>query len=296
MTYPRTRAAVLLIVVTATAAAVRAGQADATDATRHLKQGDKWYRDKAWDEAIAEYDRAIRLNPKNPDAFNHRGAARAQRGEWDQAIKDYGEAIRLDPKLDTAFYNRGESLANQRKWDNAITDYTEAIRLNPRNSIYFIGRGLAQAGKGEWVKAVADYDRAIRLNPNDPLTYNNRGLAREAEMKWDEAIKDYNKAIEISPQYSTAYANRARVRIDCPNAEYRDAAKAMEDAQTACKLSVWKDPWQLEVLAAACAESGKFDEAVKWQKKAMGNAAYSKRRGSAGQDRLKWYKSKLPKS
>ena len=65
------------------------------------------------------------------DAFNNRGNAWSDKNEYDKAIADYNEAIRLDPKFAFGFYNRGNAWNDKGELDKAIADYTEAIRLDP---------------------------------------------------------------------------------------------------------------------------------------------------------------------
>ena len=60
-----------------------------------------------YDKAIAHYSEALRLNPKDADAYYNRGIAWERRGEYDKAIADYSEAIRLNPNYADAYYNRG---------------------------------------------------------------------------------------------------------------------------------------------------------------------------------------------
>lgn len=62
---------------------------------------------------IADYTKAIRLDPKNAEAYSDRGVAYKEIGQSDKEIADFSEAIRLDPKYAKAYYGRG--LAYQRK-------------------------------------------------------------------------------------------------------------------------------------------------------------------------------------
>jgi hypothetical protein len=79
----------------------------------------------------------------------------------------------------------------------------------------------------------------------------------------------------------------------CPDARYRDGKKAVESATRACELSGWKAAYTIDSLAAAHAELGDFDEAMKWQAKV--NALYTDAEDRAkGQERLRLYREKKP--
>ncbi len=78
--------------------------------------------------ALADYDQAIKLDPKNASAFYNRGNSYRAKGDHDRAIDDYNEAIGLDPNLAEAFYDRGNAYRDKGDQDRAISDYNEAIR------------------------------------------------------------------------------------------------------------------------------------------------------------------------
>lgn len=67
----------------------------------------------------------------------------------------------------------------------------------------------------------------------------------------------------------------------------------MELATKACELSNWKEPNYLDTLAAACAEAGHFDDAVKWQGKAIDLLTDASQIGEFS-ERLKLYREKKP--
>ena len=98
-------------------------------------------------------------------AHTNRGVAYRAKGDHDRAIADYDEAIRLDPKDAVAYSNRGIAYKDKGDYDRAIADYNEAIGLDPKNAVAYNNRGVAYNAKGDPDRAIADYNEAIRLDP-----------------------------------------------------------------------------------------------------------------------------------
>jgi len=141
--------------------------------------------------------------------------------------------------------------------------------------------------------AEADYSEAIRLDPKYAEAYYIRGRAWGNKGEYDRAIADYNEAIRLDPKSTWAYNNRAWLWATCPDDIYRDGKRAVESATRACKLTKWKEAFSLGTLAAAYAESGDFDAAVKCQEKAQAMYPDDKYR-EKGLARLELYKAHRP--
>src|SRR3954464_12909195 len=73
------------------------GQSESGDAASYYERGIERSRQREYDQAIADFDQVIRLNPKFAEAYFSRGNARHRKGDHDQAIADYNQAIHLDP-------------------------------------------------------------------------------------------------------------------------------------------------------------------------------------------------------
>jgi len=154
-----------------------------------------------YDEAIRDFNEAIRLNPNVAVYYSNRGYSYLEKGQHDEAIRDCTEAIRLNPNRVEAYNNRGYIFHAKGQYDEAIRDYTEAIRLNPNESVYYNNRGNSFHAKGQYDEAIRDYTEAIRLNPNVAFHYGNRGYIYLDKNQYSLGIKDYNEALRIDPDY-----------------------------------------------------------------------------------------------
>jgi tetratricopeptide (TPR) repeat protein len=197
-------------------------------------RGATYARNGDYDRAIQDYNHAIRLNPKHADSFSNRGVAYWRKEDYERAIQDYDQAIRLNPKHITAWYNRGNAYRRKGDSERAIQDYDQAIRLNPEYASAFSNRGIAYARKGNYDRAIQDYDQAIRLNPNYVNAFYNRGNAYRRKGDYERAVLDYDQVIGLSPNHPNAYSNRGLVRFYQGQftAAVTDFSKALEFTPT----------------------------------------------------------------
>jgi lipoprotein NlpI len=141
--------------------------------TSYYNRGIAYAKIKDYDHAIADYNQAIRLNPK-PEIYNNRGLTYAWKGEDDRAMADYNQAIQLDPKNAVAYSNRGLIYALRGEYDRAIHDYTHVIQLDPKSADAYENRGWTYLLEDATPKALADLTQANALSPKD--AYKALGL------------------------------------------------------------------------------------------------------------------------
>jgi tetratricopeptide (TPR) repeat protein/S1-C subfamily serine protease len=160
------------------------------------------------DKALIAIDKAIQLQPKNPNLYNEKWVVLGSLKRYSEAEAAISKTIELSRRA-VFFNNRGNLYYFQKKWDLALANYNEAIKLNPQSAYIYASRGNAYDELKKWDLALDDYNKAIQLNPQDAFAYNNRGVFYVRQKKWNLALADYNKAIELSPKYAHAYTMRA---------------------------------------------------------------------------------------
>ena len=93
----------------------------------------------------------------------NKGVEYGQQGRFDEAIAEYTKAILLDSSLAEAYSNRGNAYRALGEVQRAIADYAEAIRLNPQDAGAYASRALAYTALGKDRSAERDIDKAVEL-------------------------------------------------------------------------------------------------------------------------------------
>jgi tetratricopeptide (TPR) repeat protein len=287
-----------------------------------------WLDRQEYDRAIADCDEAIRIDPKYANAYYTRAKVslarrdfgraiadcdeaigfgnfpsaglalralvRMESNDLDRALLDTSEAVRIDPENEFAFRLRGAIRLGRGEYDLAIADCDEALRIDPRDPFAFNNRGWARLLKKQDQAAIADFDEAIRLRPNLAIALKNRAQAREAEGRCDLAIADEAALLKIEPDNISALSSHAWHLATHSDAALRDGKTAVAEATQACELEKWRCAGCLEILAAAKAEVGEFDDAVRFEEKAIELRTNDPAAKSQGEAWLSRYRAKKP--
>ncbi len=204
-------------------------------AAEYIERGTIHYGASEYEEAIADFSEAIRLDPDCAAAYLGRGKSfNALNADWpfnlheafrcdrpgatvqkpeescpedgelsktadstEAALADLAEAIRLDPSSPDAFYERGLALARQSPY-RAIADLTEAICLNPNHVRAYAARCGMYLQEGDLKQALADAIEAVKLDPSNPLRYTMRADILRELGEHEQALRDECRARELA--------------------------------------------------------------------------------------------------
>lgn len=265
---------------------------DSTLASAYSKRGLVYRRHGNRTKAIAEFNTALRLNPRLAYVYNNRGLIYSDMRASDAAIRDFTEALRRDPNYAYAYHNRAVEYSNLGNNEKALADYEEAIRRDPGVQNSHINRAALLKEMGAPQKARADYERVIRKPARHTSDYIGRGDAWKAKGDYKKAAADYRRALQLSPAHRDALNALAWLEATCPDPSLRNGKEALQKARRVCELTKWKDADFLDTLAAACAETGDFEQAVRYQSAAISEAPAPER--GQMQKRLALYRERKP--
>jgi tetratricopeptide (TPR) repeat protein len=206
------------------------------------------------EDAIADYNQALKLDPRNARAFNNRALAQSALGKTDAALADYGQAIKLDPGYVRAYKNRLPLLEQKGDLRTIAADYNQLAALDADNADeYRYRQGAALRGLGDTAGARKAFDAALARNPEHVDALYERALLNFAERKLPAAIADLDKAIGQSPRAANAHYVRGLAW-----SAQGDPARALADFDVALKL---KPKYPEAQLARASALHAANDDA-----------------------------------
>ena len=191
-------------------------------------------QEKNWDKLVTVFTELIDLitdNNKKAVLYANRGTVYYKTGDYDRAIADFDKAIELNPNNAEAHLGLGIVWSKKGDHDRTIAHFNKAVDLRPADAMMYIHRGLTHDEKGDYDLAIADFSKAINLDRTNTLAYHNRGLTyshrgrtytqqgmtSNALADFDKAIQDFSEAIGLNLNEASTYGGRGGVYIEKGN-------------------------------------------------------------------------------
>jgi tetratricopeptide (TPR) repeat protein len=181
-------------------AAWAAPQAKPTAAQAHYYQGDHLYIKGQLDAAIAEYRKAISLDPKMYEPHHMLGWALDDKGDRHGSIAEFLEAVRLNPDDADTYDSLASKINDKSHHESALAFYNEVLRLDQKNAKAHVGLGHALAKRKEdWDGAIKEYREALRLDPKNAKAHEYLGEALGAKGDRRGGIAEEREALRLNP-------------------------------------------------------------------------------------------------
>lgn len=189
-----------------------------------------------------------------------------KRAKMKESLAQYDQAIKLDPKCAEFYFRRGDSLLELDKLPEAYADFTKAIQLEPRHYPAYKRRGRLNYERGKVEEAIKDYKTAESICTNAV----EKAEIIKMQAKMHSTIKKYNLAIDDLTR-SLAFQRAPQTLMVRGNQYYSVGAykKAVDDYTEAIAAKMPKLQERLYTMRADAYEKlGRFDLARKDRKSA----------------------------
>ncbi len=168
--------------------------------------GNLYAKNQQWEEAIASYQQAIKIEPRYGKAYLHLAKALVEVGKEAESVEQLYFAYTIKPELADAdsLFNLGKALVKQGDRQRAVNCYSLAIDLKPDffAAYHKLGETLIQMGRRQ--EAIECFRKAVDNNPRDTDAYFSLGEQLTANQQWDNAVQAYRRVLELQPKYPQA--------------------------------------------------------------------------------------------
>lgn len=193
--------------------------------------------------------------------LNVQAQEQMRKGDLTSAERSVALAMQKDSTLWLNYYMRGRLFVREHKYELAIQDCNWVLRKYPKFIEAALLRANANAHLGRYGDSLKELDHVVRIRP---------------------APDSYARALQA----------RAWFLATCPNSSFRNGGQAARDAKIACKLTTWNDADTIDTLAAAYAETGDFDSAIRYAEQALAVKGISPESAKLFREHLMWFQQR----
>jgi tetratricopeptide (TPR) repeat protein len=193
----------------------RAVEADRASAEAHYGLGSVYLKQGKLKEAREGFEQAAKLKASypetRPNAWNNLGLIASRAGDSDEAIRNFQEALRADSEYFIGWENLGNAYRQEKRWEEARRALEKAVSIKPDDpeANYSLGMVFAQADDSGRTEALLT--KALHARPAYPEALNNLGVLYLRTSRRDEAVAKFEESIRVAPDFEPSYLNLSRV-------------------------------------------------------------------------------------
>jgi tetratricopeptide (TPR) repeat protein len=205
---------------------------------------------------------AVDDDPKSAKAHADLGALLEETGRPADAAAEFRKALEIQPGTIAFRVSLGAALTKAGRPDDAVVELRHALDADGANVSAHYALGQAFERKGDSQGAVDEYRHALQIDPQNVDVHISLGDLFLSQRRPADALTEWRAAIESRPNDVALLEKTAWLLATSPDAGIRNGEQAMTFATRAMQYSARKDARLLDILAAAYAEKGDFDEAM----------------------------------
>ena len=222
-----------------------------------------------WKNSESLFAHAVAVTQDNAIAHTDLGVAFEEQGRTADALREYERAVQINPRLPQAQNNLAHLLEKSGKLDEALEHYRTALQLRPQVPAFHENVGTLLIKLGQSDEAMRYYGTAAQLAPGDPWPHLLIARALLRQGKPTEALPEFREALRRDPNDLQTLTSFARVLAAHKQPSVRNGVEATALAERANVLTGSSDPVVLDTLAMAYAETGQFERAAETLKQAL---------------------------
>lgn len=206
--------------------------------------------------AVADFDLAIKLDPKTNSYYTSRAFANAGLYKYRDALNDFSTIIKHDPKDASAYAERGNIQYQLHNTAAAVDDLTKSLNIKPTSRAYFY-RGLVHRDAKDIAGAINDFHQALKIDPNNAQVHETLGYTYSMQGDFGKAVSEFDTALLNQPGQRSNDFLKTYAQANMETGHHAKATKAYGEV-----LAKAPDDRAIRQLHALCAErAGEFSKA-----------------------------------
>ena len=237
-----------------------------SDEVTYFSVGTVLYDMERYEEAMEQFETAIRLRPDFAPAYNNMANTAGKLRRWAEAESFLKRAIELAPNSGNYYANLALVQIEKGDVDSAQKSLRRALELDPYSVSALRSLSRLEMRQGNVSLAIQYLRQAIEVDRQSLAAHADLGMALMPHGQPVEAAEVLERALQLQPAQILVANNLAWLLATGPDT-IRDGRRAVELATRVCERLEYKVPEFLDTLAAACAEAGDFEGAVEYAQK-----------------------------
>jgi len=221
-------------------------------------------RQEQYTTAVNYLTQALNTMPGDVGILQTRSYCYWKQMKIEPAMQDLRTVLDTHPDAHESRARYGMMLFQQRRYTDALKLLDEGVRRNSEFALFYAYRGWVHYRLHDMDSAIDDLNRAIEIDDECGEAFQYRALVHQRNRRYRDTLSDLERSVNCMPENPFAHAFLASFLSTCKEKSLRDGKRALEIARRACSLSGWGEFQSLRSLAAAHAELGEFDDAIRW--------------------------------